>query len=84
MCAKKNVKLYLINTPISNDYFKKIPEKFIIKYYNTIQKIGDKAILIDFHDLKLKNYCYGDGDHINAYGAKILSLKLDNIYSKLN
>ena len=84
LCAKKNVKLYLINTPISNDYLKKIPKKFIIKYYNTIQEIGDKAILIDFHDLKLKNYCYGDGDHINAYGAKILSLKLDSIYSKLN
>lgn len=83
LCSEKKLKLFLINTPITNCYLKKIPEKFIKNYYNTIKKIGDKAFLIDFHNLKLKKYCFGDGDHINTYGAKILSDKLDSIFIKI-
>ena len=39
LCSKKNLRLYLINTPVSNEYFSKIPEKFINHYYSIVKKL---------------------------------------------
>jgi hypothetical protein len=79
LCLRNNIKLLLINTPISIEYYNKIPHKFIEDYYKTVDNFKNKAHLIDLHSLPLDNRCFGDGDHLNAIGAKILTPKIDSI-----
>lgn len=81
-CFKNKLKIILLNTPISNKYHEKIPNKFKKKYYYTIRALEKIAPLIDLHDLQLKNEYFGDGDHINIYGAQVLKSKLDSIITK--
>jgi hypothetical protein len=81
-CYKHKKKLILINTPININYFNKVPKKFIIKYYKIASKFGDSVKLLDFHNLSLKPYQYGDGDHVNEFGAKILVIKIDSLINK--
>jgi len=78
LCSKKNIRLYLINTPVSNEYFSKIPEKFITYYYNIVKKIkSNKNIkILDYHDYQLPKNCFRDADHLNSNGAKIISEKI--------
>jgi hypothetical protein len=73
LCCDKNVELILINTPTSNGYREKIPEKFILDYYNTINKFESKITFWDYSDLELEKKYYGDADHVNLLGAEILS-----------
>ena len=76
LCKTNKIKLVLINPPITRDYFKKIPPKFISNYYTTIAELKGNVEFWDFHSLALEKKCYGDADHINSYGAKILTQKI--------
>ncbi len=69
------ISLYLINTPIHSKYKDDIPIFFINNYYKTIDELIKKTNvqLIDYTDLKLSPKCYYDGDHLNKYGAEILT-----------
>lgn len=75
LCTEKNIQLYLINTPVSNEYFSEIPEKFINHYYNIVKKLkSNKNVkILDYHDYQLPKNYYGDADHLNSNGAKIFS-----------
>jgi len=78
LCSKKNIRLYLINTPVSNEYFSKIPKKFINHYYNIVKKLKftKNVKILDYHNYQLPKNCYGDADHLNSNGAKIFSEKI--------
>ncbi|MEP6711607.1 MAG: hypothetical protein ABJA37_04280 [Ferruginibacter sp.] len=78
-CNNRNIKLILLSTPVSKGYYDKIPIKFVNNYYLKASEFKQQANLLDLHDLKLSKECYGDGDHINEYGAKILTTKLDSL-----
>jgi hypothetical protein len=78
-CKKNRIKLFLLNTPISKPYFNRVPIQFKRKYYSFTNTFSKSLTLLDFHDLALENKCYGDGDHINVFGEKIFSLKLDSL-----
>lgn len=87
-CKKNRLNLILLNTPVNNQYYKKIPTNFKKKYYSTFVKINTKAKLLDLHKFNLEKKHFGDGDHINQYGADLLnsSLKkmlIDNYKIKL-
>ena len=74
LCYTKNVELIFINTPLHYSYYKKIPINFVTNYYSTILEFGDKIRLWDFHSVDFPKDYYGDGDHLNSYGAEKLSL----------
>ncbi|MBA7546370.1 hypothetical protein ES705_38760 [subsurface metagenome] len=78
LCTKKNIRLYLINAPVSNEYFYKIPEKFVNHYYNIIKKLKSNrnVKILDYHNYQLPKNCFGDADHLNSNGAKIFSEKI--------
>ena len=78
LCTKKNIRLYLINTPVSDEYLSKIPEKFINHYYNIVEKLKSikNVKILDYHDYQLPQNCYRDADHLNSNGAKIISEKI--------
>jgi len=80
LCSKKNIRLYLINTPVSDEYFSEIPEEFINHYYNIVKKLKSNrnVKILDYHNYQLPKNCYGDADHLNSNGAKIFSEKIIN------
>jgi len=83
LCSKKNIRLYLINTPVSDEYFTKIPEKFITHYYNIVKELKSykNVKILNYHNYQLPKNCYGDADHLNSNGAKIFS---EIIISEIN
>ncbi len=78
LCSEKNIQLYLINTPVSDEYLSKIPEKFINYYYNIVRKLkfNKNLKILDWHNHQLPKNCFGDGDHLNSNGAEIFSKKI--------
>ena len=82
LCSINDIKLILVNTPITTKYLDKIPEKFITNYYRNIKHLGSKVVFWDFHLSNFGDDCFGDGHHLNTFGAEKLSrlidLKLDN------
>lgn len=80
LCNKCDVELYLINTPISRQYFEAIPRSYIDNYYYIASTVD--ATFLDFHDFPLPDSCYGDADHLNYYGATEFSLYLDSLLNQ--
>lgn len=85
LCNKQGVELILINTPITKQYHQKIPKKFINNYYSIINNLRDKVVFYDFADIKYSDAYYGDGDHLNSFGAEKFSQLLNQkIYINKN
>lgn len=83
LCQDKGIQLIFINTPIHNNYYKKIPDKFIANYYLTISNLGsNNNRFIDLHSLKLDEKFYIDGDHTNSFGARKTSLVVNKMINK--
>jgi hypothetical protein len=78
LCKKMNVELIILNTPLDSYYKKRIPSKFIQKYYSII-RINDLKI-IDFGYLKLNNsYFIPDGDHVSEKGAVLITKTINEL-----
>jgi len=75
---EKKIQLYLINAPLSNEYFSEIPEKFINHYYSIVKKLKftKNVKILDYHNYQLPKNYFRDADHLNSYGAKIISEKI--------
>ena len=76
LCAEKNIALILVNTPLAPEYYERIPQKYkneFSKIVNRFSKKQPSVSFIDYSSYTLKQNCYGDGDHINARGAAIIS-----------
>lgn len=78
-CNDKHVKLILLNTPITEEYYNRIPDKFVKHYYAIANELKQNATLIDMHSFKLENKMFGDADHVNEYGATVFTEKIDSL-----
>lgn len=76
MCRDANVRLILMNCPVSREYRAQIPARFIEHYYEVAEKYED--VFIDYHDYIVPEDFYGDGDHLNKSGSKLFSLYFIN------
>ena len=68
LCNVNEIQLYLINTPISEEYRKRIPKRFIFLYYKIVTLTN--AILLDYNDLDIPVTSYANADHLNVFGAR--------------
>ena len=69
LCAKSNVNLILVNTPVYKLYKNKIPKKFKVKFEQLSE--SEKIKTIDLSDLLSEEYFFiPDGDHVSQKGAK--------------
>jgi hypothetical protein len=70
-CIEKNMRIFILMTPLNDKYYSKIPAQFISHYYSTLNnlKIKKNVIVLDYHDYQLPDECFGDGDHLNKKGA---------------
>jgi len=72
-CRIKNINIILLNTPLTQKYYIKVPKEFINHYYLIMSQLKDQIKLLDYYSLKLKKTDFGDGDHLNINGAKLLT-----------
>ena len=77
LCNQNEIELFLVNTPVSTQYYEAIPQNYIDNFYYIASTVD--ATLLDFHDSSLPDSCYGNADHLNYYGAAEFSLLLDSI-----
>lgn len=70
-CKERNIKVYLLNTPVHQDYFKLIPQKFISRYYSYMKELKESynVTLLDYPEYKFPDDYFGDGNHLNRLGA---------------
>jgi len=76
LCNEHQIKLILINTPIRKEYYSLIPQNYLEEYYefyDTLVKLNSDICLFDFWDLDIPPKYYGDADHVNYLGSKMLS-----------
>ena len=82
-CNNNNIELILLNTPLHQEYIKKVPNVFITKYNNIV--IKKNLQLINLENIDLSDSCYvADGDHVSCKGAQILTRKLGEILKLKN
>lgn len=77
-----NIQLTLINTPLYSDYQNRIPEKFISHHEKCLKKLKNEhsnLVFYNFDRLIVNKNQFGDGHHLNAIGAKVLSLHLNKL-----
>ncbi|MFA9189939.1 hypothetical protein AAGV28_01030 [Flavobacterium sp. FZUC8N2.13] len=68
LCKKQGVHLVMVNTPLHEYYYKKIPKKYKDELFEIVAK--NHLNYIDFSKLQLKDNCFTpDGDHVSTIGA---------------
>lgn len=79
-CKENNIKLFLLNTPVHEDYLKQIPQKFISGYYSFMKELegSDNVTLLNYPDYKLPDEYFGDGNHLNQRGASVFTPEIMN------
>ena len=74
LCQKKDVRLLLVNCPVSREYRIRVPQKFVDGYDEFARKYD--RLVFDYHEFPVPERCYGDGDHLNISGSEIFSVHL--------
>jgi hypothetical protein len=83
LCEQNNVRLLLYRSPVLPTFKDLIPKDALLDFdkvkLDLLQGYKNTEF-IDLLDLKLKREYFGDGDHVNALGAKVVS---EMVYSNL-
>ena len=79
LCKENNIELYLYNGPLYHNLLDKIPPEAVTYFNSVISKalseFGNIKYIDDTKLLHDKNY-FADGDHVNASGSYLVSMKL--------
>lgn len=75
LCKQKGIRLILLNTPLYQSYFDKVPEKYVELYDIELAKLSDNKYVYLWNDSRhtLSDSCFGDGHHLNFMGSCVFS-----------
>jgi hypothetical protein len=77
LCSMNNIDFYILNLPVYYVYKLQIPPVFVDSYNTVINELRDNgAQILDYSFINIPNNGFGDGDHLNTIGAKIITDKL--------
>lgn len=82
VCRNKGIKVYLYNAPLHPWYKKRIPLSSLKDFNALVSRLvkdSENVVYLDYVDLHLDASCFGDGDHVNFHGAKIVSVEVERI-----
>jgi len=68
-CDKKNIDLFLIETPVHKDYFKKIPLNIRDSYETLVQEKIEEGVYIYRNSIEYVDSLFLNADHINYDGS---------------
>jgi hypothetical protein len=75
LCEKKGYKLVLFNAPVSPEYYAHIPLFYKHLTDSVVNSLVDNrtTCYLDYTQYPLPDSCYYDCDHINLYGANVVT-----------
>jgi len=78
-CSNRGIELIILGMPITNKLFERIPS-FYVDYYNSYIRNMQKRIDCEFYDFThaAPDEWFEDLIHLNAYGAKKISIMLND------
>ncbi|SDH02714.1 hypothetical protein [Psychroflexus sediminis] len=77
LCEEKDIDFYLLNLPVYHKYKKQTPKKFIKVYNDLVSKLKSNNVnFLDYSSVILPKKYFYDGDHLNSFGAEIITRKL--------
>ena len=87
MCSKKGIKVYLYSSPVFPTFKELIPKENLIDFERVKKDViqnHKNTVYIDHTDYVLERKDYGDQDHLNSLGAKVVSHIIYGILLKDN
>lgn len=79
LCYTNEVQVIAVNTPVTKDYYNRIPLKFIDAYSSIIDSLKKTDIIIfDGIDNNYTNNEFYNSDHLNSIGAQCFTKSLIN------
>jgi hypothetical protein len=81
LCENKGIKLFLITTPLSEDYREMTPVLMKLKFYEIIKDVGlEKNVeYYDFSEYSMQEDHFSDHNHLNILGAAMISELVDKM-----
>ena len=79
LCAIRNVRVILINTPVYEAYRRGVPENLVHHLDTILVQMKAKfpnLIVVDYSSSNLERNYFYDGDHVNQFGAEMVTRQL--------
>lgn len=86
LCHENAIKLVLITTPLTPDYYNSVPEDFKSKFYALISELEQDSAVVYLDYSQFDMQCitnYGDADHINEKGSELFSKDLNDTLNEI-
>lgn len=80
LCEEKNVKLYLVGTPLHRSYRSQIEKSSLKKYKSFLDSIETKHSHVHYVSYESEDWpdsLFHDSDHINSIGGELLGKQLE-------
>jgi len=87
LCSQNQITLYLVTTPMTEYYINRIPALFRINSHKIIGMLRseyENIVYLNLSNISIPDDGFGDGDHVNHLGAKIVSQKINDIINHTN
>ena len=81
LCKEKNIKFFLLATPVSSEYYKMIPASYKQLYYETLKMLKEEygIEIMDYSSFPMTEKDFHDHNHLSNFGA----VKLTNILNDI-
>jgi len=76
LCRTHHVKLFLYSSPLTKNYYDLIPEFYISKLEKIKKELPEDVFFMDYTFYPMPDSCFYDANHVNRYGAEIISRKV--------
>jgi len=76
LCRTHQVKLILFASPLSDNFYNLIPDFYISEFQRIQNELPDDIRFLDYSRYPLPDSCFNDANHVNHYGAEIISRRV--------
>jgi len=77
LTRSRNIRLVLLNTPLHEKYRRGVPRPFLDHHRRVMNSMRQGGVaVLDYHDLLLPDDYFYDYDHVNRYGARLLTRRV--------
>ena len=73
LCRTHNVQLIMYASPLSKNYYDLIPDFLILEFERIQKELPDNIHFLNYARYSLSDSCFSDANHVNRYGAEIIS-----------
>lgn len=84
LCKEKDIQLVLVSMPTHPLYSQGVPDEFRTTLDSMSSSIASNILQLDYSGVELHDSCFLNSNHLNRYGAELISAKLSSDLDQLN